>query len=67
MVGEDVAPGRYRTIDTVGADCYWKITKSGSNGSDIIENDIPGGGKPTVTLSKDQDFSTRDCGQWKKA
>jgi len=63
-VGDDIRPGRYRTDERVDSDCYWSITRSGSNGDDIIANDIPGGGRPTVTLRKGQDFTTRGCGTW---
>lgn len=66
VVGDDIKAGTYRTIETVGEDCYWKITRSGTNGDDIINNDIPGGGRPRVTLQKGQDFATRDCGVWER-
>jgi len=38
----------------------------GTNGSKIIENDIPGGGRPVVTLSPGQDFNSTRCGKWEK-
>jgi hypothetical protein len=60
-VETDVAPGTYRASQPVSSDCYWAITKSGSGGSDIIKNDIPGGGMPAVTLSVGQDFSNQRC------
>ncbi|MGZ3472528.1 MAG: hypothetical protein ACXVA6_21405 [Isosphaeraceae bacterium] len=63
-VGTDVQPGTYRTAAAVSGQCYWEITKSGSNGSNIIQNDIVQGGFPTVTLSPGQDFKTQDCGTW---
>jgi hypothetical protein len=62
-VGVDIAPGTYRATG-VPEDCYWAITTSGSNGADIIENGIPGGGNPTVTLEEGQDFTTTRCGDW---
>ncbi|EMY35812.1 hypothetical protein D477_002441 [Arthrobacter crystallopoietes BAB-32] len=65
-VGVDIAAGTYRTTDSVGSTCYWGIYTSGTNGDDIIANDIPGGGRPTVTLSKGQDFNTTRCGTWEK-
>ncbi|MCG2621411.1 hypothetical protein LVY72_05710 [Arthrobacter sp. I2-34] len=65
-VGVDIAAGTYRTTDAVDSDCYWGIYTSGTNGDDIIANDIPGGGRPTVTLSKGQDFNTTRCGTWTK-
>jgi len=65
-VGRDIEPGTYTTTNEVAGECYWSITKSGTNGSDIIENDIVKGGKPTVTLSEGQDFKTSRCGGWTK-
>ncbi|THJ67456.1 hypothetical protein E8P82_04995 [Arthrobacter echini] len=65
-VGTDIEPGTYRSAAEVGSSCYWGIYRSGSNGDDIIENDIPGGGRPTVTLSDGQDFNSTRCGSWDK-
>jgi len=65
-VGVDFPAGAYRTTTNVAADCYWKISKSGSNGADIIQNDFPGGGRPQVTLKVGQDFTTNRCGTWHK-
>ena len=65
-VGVDIKPGTYRTIEPVESSCYWGIYRTGSNQDDIIANDIPGGGRPSVTLSKGQDFTTVRCGSWKK-
>jgi len=65
-VGIDFPAGTYRVTANVGSDCYWSITKTGTNGSEIIENGIPGGGRPTVTLKKGQDFETQRCGVWHK-
>ncbi|WP_227008193.1 hypothetical protein [Pseudarthrobacter sp. AB1] len=65
-VGSDIEPGTYRAVAAVGSTCYWGIYRSGSNGGDIIENDIPGGGRPVVTLSPGQDFNSTRCGKWEK-
>lgn len=65
-VGRDIKPGTYTTIETVGDSCYWKISTSGSNGDDIIANDIVTGGRPTVTLSEGHDFQTSRCGTWQQ-
>jgi hypothetical protein len=67
-VGTDIPAGKYRVTANLGADdtCYWAITKTGSNGSDIIANDLPQGGRPQVTLKKGQDFATERCGIWSK-
>jgi hypothetical protein len=65
-VGRDIEPGTYRTREAVVGDCYWAILASGTNGGDIIENDIPSGGFPTVTLSVGQDFENNRCGTFVK-
>lgn len=67
-VGDDVPAGTYKVTAalTAGAGCYWKITKTGTNGSDIIDNALPKGGLPRVTLKKGQDFETKRCGTWRK-
>lgn len=65
-VGKDIEAGTYRAAADVGSPCYWGIYATGSNGSNIIENDIPGGGRPTVALSGGQDFKSSRCGKWEK-
>ncbi|WP_374971024.1 NYN domain-containing protein [Terrabacter sp. BE26] len=62
-VGSDIKPGRYRTDDAV-TDCYWAITRGGSNGEDIIANDNVSGGRPSVTLKRGQEFKSSRCGDW---
>lgn len=64
-VGVDIEPGTYRTAEPVTSMCYWAILRSGTNGSDIVDNDLPEGGFPTVTLSTGQDFDN-SCGVWSK-
>jgi hypothetical protein len=65
-VGVDIEPGTYRTAEAVTQQCYWGIYRSGSNGSDIIDNDIVNGGFPTVQLSEGQDFENNRCGTFVK-
>lgn len=65
-VGVDIQPGTYRTKDAVSGDCYWEID-SDANGKNIVANDIVSGGRPTVTLSNGQYFTTKRCGDWAKA
>lgn len=65
-VGEDVPPGTYRASESVaGMTCYWAKTKD-AEGADIIDNDIPSGGRPQVTLKKGQWFTTSRCATWVK-
>jgi len=65
-VGDDIQPGTYRTAAAVRADagCYWAVYRTGSNTRDIVANDIPDGGRPTVVLNVGQDFYSHDCGTW---
>lgn len=62
-VGVDIEPGTYRATD-VSSDCYWGIYVTGTNQADIVQNGLPGGGNPTVTLSEGQDFESARCGEW---
>lgn len=65
-VGKDIEAGTYRAAADVGSTCYWGIYATGSNGSNIIDNDLPGGGRPSVALSGGQDFKSSRCGKWEK-
>jgi hypothetical protein len=65
-VGVDIAPGTYRANADITDSCYWGIYATGSNKSDIVDNDIVSGGRPSVTLSAGQDFETTRCGSWTK-
>jgi hypothetical protein len=65
-VGVDVEPGTYRTSAALTGYCYWGIYTSGTNGDDIVENDGPTGGFPTVTLRAGQDFENSGCGTFVK-
>jgi len=65
-VGEDIKAGRYRTVDTVSDGCYWEITADEGSG-DIVQNDLPTGGRPTVSLENGQQFTTKDCGDWARS
>ncbi|MEV8145527.1 hypothetical protein [Specibacter sp. NPDC078709] len=62
----DIESGSYKSNSSVGSSCYWAILASGTNGDDIINNDIPGGGLPAVTLAAGQDFKSSRCGSWTK-
>ena len=66
-IGVDFPAGSYRTTANVGSRCYWQISKTGGDSlMDIIDNDLPGGGRPQVTLKKGQTFKTDNCGKWRK-
>ena len=65
-VGTDIPAGTYRTRDAVSSGCYWMVAKSGTNGEDILSNDLPSGGHPQVSVKRGQDFKTDGCGTWVK-
>lgn len=65
-VGVDIEPGTYRANADIVGSCYWGIYRTGSNGSDIVDNDNVSGGRPSVTLSAGQDFKSSRCGTWSK-
>lgn len=65
QVGVDIPAGTYRATQPVSEDCYWEIS-TGQGGFDIIDNDIPGGGYPQVTLTDGQHFKLSSCGTWAK-
>lgn len=62
-VGEDAQAGTYRAEEKVDGLCYWMKSKD-AEGEFIIDNDIPSGGRPQVTLKKGQWFTTRGCPDW---
>jgi hypothetical protein len=67
QIGVDVPAGTYRAAErlSAGSLCYWAKTRD-AEGDDIIDNDIPAGGRPQVTLQKGQWFTTRGCPAWEK-
>jgi hypothetical protein len=66
-VGEDVPAGVYRVAAPVTADegCYW-LKSSDSEGVNIIDNGLPTGGRPQVTLKAGQWFTSDHCPTWVK-
>lgn len=64
QVGKDIDAGTYRATSEVGSHCYWSVTVSGSD--DIVQNDIPGGGYPQVSVSDGQQLKLQNCGTFDK-
>lgn len=64
-VGVSMEAGTYRTQSTSDR-CYWAIYVSGTNYSDIEENDAGSTGVLSVTVRDGQDFRTLRCGTWTK-
>lgn len=63
--GDDFPAGTYRTVDEVGGMCYWLKSRD-AEGQQIIDNNIPTGGRPEVTIKSGQYFTTTGCGVWRK-
>lgn len=64
QVGKDIDPGTYRATREVGSRCYWSITNPVTD--DIIQNDLPGGGFPEVTVSDGQQLKIANCSTFTK-
>ncbi|MBT2500104.1 hypothetical protein J7E25_13510 [Agromyces sp. ISL-38] len=64
-VGSTMEAGTYQANAT-GGTCYWKITVSGTNYSDIVENDLGKNGVIAVAVGPGQDFQSERCGDWTK-
>lgn len=64
-VGTTMEAGTYQATAS-GSRCYWSITRSGSNYSDIIDNDLGSAGVLTVSVASGQDFKSSRCGNWTK-
>jgi hypothetical protein len=65
-VGSDIPAGTYRVdAGVAGANCYWQKSKD-AEGSRIIDNGLPQGGRPQVTLAKGTWFTSERCGRWER-
>lgn len=62
QVGKDIEAGTYRATSPVGDDCYWEVKA----GDSIVQNDIPGGGYPEVTVTNGQQLKIYSCGTFAK-
>lgn len=63
VVGEDVAPGTYRTAGSSG--CYW-ARLSGTSGDlgDVLANGLSDGPLTVTIAPSDEAFETQRCGEW---
>lgn len=63
LIGTDAPAGTYRTSEKIAGLCYWMKSRD-AEGSNIIDNDIPSGGRPQVTLKKGEWFTSKGCPEW---
>jgi hypothetical protein len=64
-VGTSMQAGSYQA-NSASTSCYWSITESGTNYSDIVDNDLGAMGVLSVSVAGGQDFQSHDCGDWAK-
>ena len=64
QVGKDIDAGTYRATREVGSRCYWSISNPVTD--DILQNDLPGGGFPEVTVSDGQQLKIANCSTFTK-
>lgn len=66
MVGADIAPGIYRTVNEESGSCYWKrLSDTSGEASSIIAIDSVDSGQVVVTVAPtDVAFASRRCGTW---
>ncbi len=61
LVGTDVRPGRYRSVNVTGAMCYWERLRNTTGSNDIIANSIGGGPRLLEVLATDVAVNTSGC------
>jgi len=64
VVGEDVAPGTYRSAGANG--CYYAFMSDVSAGAEIVDNNLTNG-PAVVTLVAGDVFETSSCADWRKS
>jgi len=72
LIGEDFAPGVYRTAAEVsmtgdggGSRCDWSIFTGASQAEeDLVDWGMVSGGRPILRLDAGQSFNSRGCGDW---
>lgn len=61
LVGTEIRPGRYRSVNAAGASCYWERLRNTTGSNDIIANSIGGGPRLLEVLSTDVAVRTSGC------
>lgn len=61
LVGTDVRPGRYRSVNAAGASCYWERLRNTTGNNDIIANSLGGGPRLLEVLATDVAVRTSGC------
>jgi hypothetical protein len=61
LVGSEVRPGRYRSVNASGASCYWERLRNTTGSNDIIANSIGGGPRLVEIVATDVAIRTSGC------
>ncbi len=64
LIGFDVRPGRYRSINNAAASCYWARLRNTTGSNDIIANDLGSGPRLVEVLATDVAIESSGCLTW---
>ena len=64
LVGTDIPPGRYRSVNTSSALCYWARLRNLTGRDDIIANDAGAGPRLVEILATDVAVESTGCSPW---
>lgn len=64
LVGSQVLPGRYRSVNTGTASCYWARLRNLTGQGDIIANELGSGPRLLEVLPTDLAIESSGCAPW---
>lgn len=64
LVNVDIRPGRYRSVNSVSASCYWARLRNTTGTNAIIANDIGPGPRLLEILASDVAIESSSCASW---
>ncbi|MBY0491050.1 MAG: Ig-like domain-containing protein [Gemmatimonadaceae bacterium] len=64
LVGTDIRPGRYRSVNAASASCYWARLRNTTGANDIIANDLGPGPRLLEVLATDVAVESSRCEAW---
>lgn len=67
LVGAEIPPGLYRSLNAAGSSCYWARLRNTTGVGDIIANDIGPGQRLVEIVQGDVAFQSSGCASWTEA
>lgn len=64
LVNIDIKPGRYRSVNSLSASCYWARLRNTTGTNSIIANDIGPGPRLVEILASDVAIESSSCASW---